>query len=746
MIWVFLFVFFVFQGSVWAGDPDLRIWADRPAAENAWSQEAYPLGNGALGAMVFGQPNRERVQFNENTLWIGDEKYTGAYQPFGDLFIETGHEAFSDYSRTLDLQHAVEVVEYTSKGIRYRREYFVSDLDGVLAIRFSAEKPASCSATIQLKDAHGSPSKILKNSISISGNLQDFLYRDEKKAGVSSYNIALDYQATLLVIPSGGDCVQKGETLRVEGADSFVLLLAAGTDFLQNREKGWKGIPPEKKVMDKLKRTLKIPFDQLLATHKEAFFHRFNTLSLALEDASVAPTNLSTEERLNRYQAGEKDLDLEILIFQYARYLMLSSSRSGGLPANLQGIWCDALQPAWRCDFHSDINIEMNYWFVDAAHLSDCFVPLFDWIRSIVPVRREETLRVFGTRGWLTHAENGAFGGSTWKWSKGDAAWMLQNLFDHYLFTLDRSYLEAIYPLMKSQCEFWVDHLKELPDGTLVSPQGYSPEHGPEEEDGVSFDQQLIWNLFDDYQKAAGILQKDPDFAQQIGTMQKRLLGPKIGKWGQLQEWSVDRDSPEDQHRHISHMIALHPGHQITPRKTPKLAEAARVSMNARGDAGTGWSKAWKINIWARLHDGDRAYKLLGEFIQNNLYPNLFGFHPPFQIDGNFGYAAGVLEMLVQSHMGYVELLPALPENWRNGSIRGVKVRGAFVLDFSWKNGGIETLSIHSLKGASFQIRSAIPLQVTSNGQSVPFSKNGDIFSFPTQPNATYQVVFSNAP
>lgn len=388
----------------------------------------------------------------------------------------------------------------------------------------------------------------------------------------------------------------------------------------------------------------------------------------------------------------------------------------------------------------------MNYWFADPVNLAECVEPLADWFYSIREVRKEETKAALDKPGFAMRVENGIFGGGSYRWSIGDASWIANNIWDHYRFTLDQDYLtNRAYPILRDLYDFWEDHLVEIPapsgEGTvLVSPNGWSPEHGPTE-DGVSFEQQLAWDLLGNFAEAAEILGVDAEKRTKALDMRARLLGPQIGKWGQLQEWMVDRDDPENKHRHLSHLVAVHPGRQISPCTTPELAEAARISMNARGDGATGWSKAWKINMWARLHDGDRAYKLLGKMIRGNVYDNLLCAHPPFQIDGNFGYAAGVVEMLVQSQMEFIHLLPALPEAWADGRATGLRARGGFEVDLEWKERKLTSSTLRSHKGGECTLRPDLAVNVTRGGKPVATTEiEGGHIVFPTDAGAEYVI------
>jgi len=537
-------------------------------------------------------------------------------------------------------------------------------------------------------------------TLTSSGDLAGYTYRKGKP-----YGITLGYEAQVLVLNEGGSVGAQDGKIVFKDVDSLTILLAADTDYLNQRDKGWRGAHPHERLSRQIEQAAAKSVDALRAEHVADYRKLFDRVSLDVGSTAAEVRALPTDKRLDAYKGGGADPDLEELLFQYARYLMIGSSRPGALPANLQGLWNQSNNPPWRSDYHTDVNVQMNYWFVDQVNMPECFEPLAEWVHSIRAVRRDDTKKQFNRRGWINHPENGIFGGSTWKWSKGDAAWLAQNIYDHYRFTLDKDYLaNRAYPLLKELCEYWEDELKALPDGTLVSPNGFSPEHGPTE-DGVSFDQQLIWDLFTSTIEASQLLGVDEAFRAKVASMRDRLLGPKIGKWGQLQEWMVDRDDPKDQHRHLSHLIAVHPGRQISPLTTPKLAEAAKVSMNARGDGATGWSRAWKICIWARLHDGDRACKILRGMLQGNVAQNLFDLHPPFQIDGNFGYAAGVCEMLLQSHMGEIHLLPALPSAWKSGSAKGLVARGAHVVDIQWADGKLARCRILSRKGGDVVLR-----------------------------------------
>jgi alpha-L-fucosidase 2 len=682
---------------------DLTLFYDKPAKD--WETEALPIGNGRLGAMIFGGVEREQIQFNEDSLWTGDETDTGSYQTFGDIFIEFDSKgSTTGYRRALDIGRAVHTISYTQGEVNFRREYFASHPANVIALRFIADKPGALTGSVSLADAHKGAVSAEGNRLTAKGNLDGFTY--PSSGPKANYAIDLDYEAQMVVLNDGGTIEAKEGRIFFKNANALTILLAAGTDYVNQRGRKWRGEHPHAAITERLAKAATTPYADLLAAHERDYQALFHRLALDLGKTPEALLQLPTDQRLLAYR-GEKKKDpgFEALLFQFARYLMISCSRPGDLPANLQGIWNSSNTPPWRSDYHANINLQMNYWFVDAANLGECFQPFSDWLNSIVEVRREDTKRSFNVRGWATRWENGIFGGATARWSTGDAAWLAQNLWDHYAFTGDKEYLRTrAYPILKELCEYWEDILKENADGKLIAPPGTSPEHGPVAA-GNSYDQQLAHDLFTNTIEASQALGVDEDFRKKVETMRGRLLGPKIGKWGQLQEWAEDIDDPKNQHRHCSHLIAVHPGRQISPSTTPELAAAAKVSMNARGDESTGWSRAWKTCIWARLQDGNRAYKILHGFIASQVLPNLFATHPPFQIDGNFGYAAGVCEMLIQSHTGTIELLPALPEAWSTGKVTGLRARGGYTVDIEWKDGKVTNYRIAAKEAREVQVR-----------------------------------------
>lgn len=685
------------------------LWYAQPA--KSWMTEALPVGNGRMGAMIFGGVSEEVVQFNVDSLWTGDENDAGHYQNFGELIIGlAGDGEVSNYRRELDLSKAIHRVSYERDDTKFLRETFASYPDRVVATRFTATKPFS--GSVRLKDAHGAVTQVEGNALRFAGELPN----------------KLKYEARALVLAKGAKVAPAGDAVAFEGATELVVLLAADTNYAPDRAKGWRGEPP--KVAAALGAAEAKGFDALLAAHVADHEKIYARVALDLGPSVPDVAAKPTDERLRSMSAGGQDPELEALLFQYARYLMIASSRPGTLPANLQGVWNNSNKPPWRSDYHSNINVEMNYWPVEVAGLPEFHVPFFDYVDSQKPVYREKTQAEFGkVRGWTVRTENNIFGAGDFVWNPPGGAWYGLHYWEHYAYGRDKEFLRArAYPTLKELCEFWEDRLIKRPDGTLVTPVGWSPEHGPKEE-AITYDLEIVYDLFTNYIDAADALGVDRPYRDKIAQMRERLLKPKVGKWGQLQEWEADKDDSKDQHRHSSHLFALHPGSQISPVATPELAKAARVSLEARGDGGTGWSRAWKISFWARLLDGDRAYKLLRNLMtfttsekteMNNsggLYPNMFDAHPPFQIDGNFGAAEGMAEMLLQSQnrvgapqfgkdVTYeLHLLPALPSSWKTGSAAGLRARGGFTVDLAWKDGKLAGATVRNAAGGAARVR-----------------------------------------